>query len=90
MDDWEEGKPHPRALVNLSDRLDADSIVFVGDTLDDIRTATNAAEADPTRDFFGVGVLTGGLTGESGREKYRTEGAAAVIDSINDLPGVLE
>ena len=89
MDDWEEGKPHPRALVTLAERFDADSLAFVGDTLDDVRTATNAADADPERDYYGVGVLTGGLTGEEGRRKYEAEGAAAVIDSVNDLPDLL-
>ncbi|MFQ3319066.1 MAG: HAD superfamily phosphatase [Natronomonas sp.] len=90
MDDWEEGKPHPHALLTLADRFDADSLVFVGDTLDDIETATNAAEADPNREFHGIGVLTGGLTGEEGRRKYEDAGASEIIDSINDLPELLE
>ncbi|USZ69308.1 TIGR01548 family HAD-type hydrolase [Halorussus salilacus] len=90
MDDWEEGKPHPRALVTLAERFDAESVVFVGDTLDDVKTARNAAEADPDREYFGVGVLTGGLTGEEGRRKYEAAGADAVIASVNDLPDLLE
>ncbi len=89
MDDWEQGKPHPYALTTLADRFDASSVVFVGDTLDDVRTAVNAAETDPDREYFGVGVLTGGLTGEDGRRKYEAAGAAAVVDSINDLPALL-
>ncbi|MFC6826716.1 TIGR01548 family HAD-type hydrolase [Halopelagius fulvigenes] len=89
MDDWEEGKPHPHALTTLAERLDADSVVFVGDTLDDVRTAVNAAEADDSRTYRGVGVLTGGLTGEEGRKKYEAAGAAAVVDSVNDLPDLL-
>ncbi|RQG92105.1 TIGR01548 family HAD-type hydrolase [Natrarchaeobius chitinivorans] len=90
MDDWEEGKPHPRALTTLAERFDADTVVFVGDTLDDVRTAVNASEADSGRTYHGVGVLTGGLTGEEGRRKYDAEGADAVLESINDLPGRLE
>lgn len=90
MDDWDEGKPHPHALVTLAERFEADSVVFVGDTLDDVRTAVNAAEADESREYHGVGVLTGGLTGESGRRKYEAEGAAAVVDSVNDLPDLLD
>jgi HAD superfamily hydrolase (TIGR01548 family) len=90
MDDWEEGKPHPRALLDLADAFDADSLAFVGDTLDDIRTATNAAEADPERAYYGVGVLTGGLTGEKGQRKYREAGAEVILDSINDLPTLLD
>ena len=90
MDDWEAGKPDPHALVTLAERFDAETTVFVGDTLDDVKTAVNAAAADPDRTYRGVGVLTGGLTGAEGREKYEEVGAAAVIDSVNDLPGLLE
>ncbi|ELY75993.1 TIGR01548 family HAD-type hydrolase [Natrinema pallidum] len=90
MDDWEEGKPHPHALTTLAERFEADAVVFVGDTLDDVRTAGNAGEADPDREYRGIGVLTGGLTGEEGRRKYEREGAAAVLESVNDLPEWLE
>ncbi|ELY54017.1 TIGR01548 family HAD-type hydrolase [Natronolimnohabitans innermongolicus] len=90
MDDWEEGKPHPRALVTLADRFDAETVVFVGDTLDDVRTANNAAETDPDREYHGVGVLTGGLTGEDGRRTYEAEDASVVLESINELPALLE
>ncbi|WP_224447910.1 TIGR01548 family HAD-type hydrolase [Haloprofundus salilacus] len=90
MDDWEEGKPHPKALMTLAERFEAETVTFVGDTLDDVRTAVNAAERDPERTYRGVGVLTGGLTGEEGRAKYETTGAAAVVDSVNDLPALLE
>ncbi|WP_020221777.1 TIGR01548 family HAD-type hydrolase [Halarchaeum acidiphilum] len=90
MDDWEEGKPHPRALVALADRCDADAVAFAGDTLDDVETASNAADADPERTYYGVGVLTGGLTGEGGRRKYEAAGADVIVDSVNDLPDLLE
>ncbi len=90
MDDWEEGKPHPRALTTLAERFDADAVAFVGDTLDDVRTAVNASEADPDREYSGIGVLTGGLTGEDGRRKYEDAGATAVLDSINAMPDWLE
>ncbi|SEW17062.1 TIGR01548 family HAD-type hydrolase [Natrinema salifodinae] len=90
MDDWEEGKPHPRALTTLAERFDADAVAFVGDTLDDIRTAVNAAEADSDREYHGIGVLTGGLTGEEGRRKYENEGAAAVCESVNAVPDLLD
>ncbi len=90
MDDWAAGKPDPTALITIAGRLNTDSVVFVGDTLDDIKTAINAAESDPDREYHGVGVLTGGITGEEGRRKYRDAGAAAVINSINDLPDLIE
>lgn len=90
MDDWKEGKPNPRALRILAERFDADSVVFVGDTLDDVRTAVNASETGSRRDYHGIGVLTGGLTGEEGRQKYEREGAAAVLESVNAVPNLLE
>ncbi len=89
MDDWEEGKPHPRALTTLAERFDVDSIAFVGDTLDDVRTATNAAETN-SRTYYGIGVLTGGLTGEDGRQKFQRVGATAVLESVNELPDQLD
>jgi HAD superfamily hydrolase (TIGR01548 family) len=88
MDDRDEGKPDPTALLELADRLAADSVVYVGDTLDDVRMAVRADEDDRRR-YHGVGVLTGGLTGEAGREKYEEAGASLVLDSVNDLPEVL-
>ncbi|MFB6135705.1 MAG: TIGR01548 family HAD-type hydrolase [Halobacteriaceae archaeon] len=89
MDDWAAGKPDPGALVALAGRCEADAVAFVGDTLDDVRTAVNAREADPDRTYHGVGVLTGGLAGEEGRRKYEAAGADAVIDGVDDLPDLL-
>jgi HAD superfamily hydrolase (TIGR01548 family) len=99
MDDWAHGKPHPEALVTLAERFDGGddggsdrpcrALAFVGDTLDDVRTAVNAAEADPDRDYYGVGVLTGGLSDAAGRRKFDEAGAAAVLDSVDDLPSLL-
>ncbi|MFB6236185.1 MAG: TIGR01548 family HAD-type hydrolase [Halopenitus sp.] len=90
MDDWEEGKPHPHALTTLAERFDADRTAFAGDTLDDVRTARNADETDPGRIYYGIGVLTGGLTGEEGRRKYTEVGADAVVEDVNELPELLE
>jgi HAD superfamily phosphatase len=90
MDDPEPGKPDPAGLVALANRLDAERVAFVGDTLDDVRTAVRAAEADPDRTYRGVGVLTGGLTGEDGRAAFEGAGADAVIDHVDDLPALLD
>jgi HAD superfamily hydrolase (TIGR01548 family) len=90
MDDWNGEKPEPDALITLAERFDADAVAFVGDTLDDVRTAQNAASADATREYYGVGVLTGGLTGVSGRERYEAVGADAVVESVNAVPDLLD
>jgi HAD superfamily hydrolase (TIGR01548 family) len=86
MDDPAPGKPDPAALVTLAERFDADTVAFAGDTLDDVATAVNAAAADDGRTYHGIGVLTGGLTGESGRTAFESAGAHAVVASVNDLP----
>jgi HAD superfamily hydrolase (TIGR01548 family) len=90
MDSDVPGKPAPQGLVALAARLDVEALAFVGDTLDDVRTAVAAADVDGERRYAGVGVLTGGLTGEAGRRAFREAGSAAVLDSVNDLPGFLE
>ena len=88
MDDPEPGKPDPAGLVTLADRLDADSLVYAGDTLDDVQTAVNANSED-SRTYHAVGVQTGGLTGDRGAEQFDRAGATAVLDSVNDLPALL-
>ena len=90
MDDWEQGKPHPDALVTLAERFDARRVAFAGDTLDDVRTAVNADAEDSERVYYGVGVLTGGLTGEDGRATFAEAGAGAVVESVEELPDLLE
>jgi len=90
MDDWEQGKPHPGALLTLAERFDVRRVAFAGDTLDDIQTAVNADDEDPERVYYGVGVLTGGLTGEDGRATYASAGASAVVENVEDLPDLLE
>jgi phosphoglycolate phosphatase-like HAD superfamily hydrolase len=88
MDDWEGGKPDPDALLTLAERFEADELLFAGDTLDDVKTALNAQRAD-SRTYYGVGVLTGGLSGESGRSAFEQVGATTVVESVNDLPSLL-
>jgi HAD superfamily hydrolase (TIGR01548 family) len=89
MDDDLPGKPAPAGLVALAERLGARSVVFVGDTLDDVRTAVAASEADSGRTYRGVGVLTGGLDGSEGRAKFDAAGAWRVVESVNDVPALV-
>lgn len=89
MDDWAGEKPNPDALIDLARVLGGQTIVYAGDTLDDVRTATNAAGADPSRTYHGIGVLTGGLSGEEGRKAFEDVGAAATVETVNELPELL-
>lgn len=88
MDDDVPGKPDPAGLLVLADRLDVGSIAFVGDTLDDVRTAVAANNRDD-KIYSGIGVLTGGLCGEEGRRRFRKAGAEAVVPTVNDIPEYL-
>lgn len=89
MDDWRGGKPDPDALLHVGEQCGASTIVYTGDELDDVRMARAADETDPDRTYYGVGVQSGGVTGEEGREQFLTIGATAVIETVNDLPGLL-
>ncbi len=89
MDDWTGGKPNPAGLITLAERLEADTIAYAGDTQDDIRTAVRAGVEDE-RTYYGIGVLSGGLSGERGRMLFEDAGASAVVDSVNELPDLFE
>lgn len=94
MDSETPGKPAPDALVELSERLEAQRIAFVGDTLDDVETAVNAervaAEMGFECEYFAIGVTSGGLDGEEGRRAFEDAGADAVIETVNELPAIVE
>jgi HAD superfamily phosphatase len=90
MDSDLPGKPAPDALIELAHRFDADRVAFVGDTLDDIQTAVNATETDPEREYYGIGVQTGGLSDENGKQAFEQAGAHAVIENVNEIPNTIE
>jgi HAD superfamily phosphatase len=90
MDDWNGSKPEPDALAELSTRMEAESLVFVGDSLDDVRTAVNAQQADDDREYHAIGVLSGGLSGEEGRIEFELEGADEVVEDVNELPQIID
>lgn len=90
MDSDTPGKPAPDALLELAERFDADRLAFVGDTLDDIQTAVNATETDPEREYYGIGVQTGGLSDELDRQKFEKAGAHAIIENVNELPNTIQ
>lgn len=89
MDDGAPGKPAPDGILELSTELGVDSIAYVGDTLDDMKTVENAETADPRRSYHGIGVQTGGLSGIAGRNALFAAGADEVIGTIDDLPTIL-
>ena len=89
MENSPSKKPSPEGLLSLAKTFDSSSIVFVGDTIDDIKTVVNAKKVDPSKNYHSIGVLTGGLSGKSGTKLFKENGADIVIPDINHLPEVL-
>lgn len=83
-DNVTQSKPHPAGLEQIRAGLAAKTPIFyLGDTLDDARAAAGAGIP-----FIGVG-----HTRDAGHAKtvelMRETGAVAIIESINELEGVL-
>lgn len=73
-------KPDPAGALDIARRIDIDpkTVVYVGDSDVDMRTAVNAG-------MHGAGVLWGFRTGR----ELRDNGAEALIEKPEDLPGLL-
>lgn len=79
IDDVKRAKPNPDGLEYLKGLYPAKKIVYVGDTIIDIKTATNA-------NVLSVGV-TYSLTSE---EEFKAAKADYIINNIEDLIDILE
>ncbi|MBK5295480.1 MAG: HAD-IA family hydrolase [Acidobacteriia bacterium] len=76
-------KPAPEGLIQIRDRFPGKELWYVGDTVDDARSASAAGVP-----FFGIAA-----SGVSQRhrllELFEQERAMAVVENINQLPEVL-
>lgn len=93
------GKPDPTGLlqtVSLLKGLDTTPVIYVGDTVGDIRTVINARQSQPDRPWLAVGVLPPHVqTTDAQRQSYRatlqTAGAQVVFDNAQELtPAAIE
>ena len=77
-------KPQPGGLALLAERLGFQNAVYIGDTMDDLRTvqAFNAAHAPVT--FLSAQVLTG-PAGTAGEKMFRQSGADVVAADVNEV-----
>ena len=73
-DDAEESKPHPELLEVALDRIGATHAVLVGDSVWDVRSATEAG-------LPVIAVLCGGF----GRAELEDEGAVVVVEDLEEL-----
>lgn len=77
------GRPYPDMILTAVLALDLDDVrgvAVVGDTSSDMVSGLRA----------GASVVAGVLTGQHSEATLRTAGATAVVDSIKDLPALLE
>lgn len=92
-------KPNPEGLLRLSKQLlkedlneNSPPIAFIGDTIADIKTITNAKKIIPKQRFISIGIAPPHLQHESllkERYEYETklknEGADLIINSVKEL-----
>ncbi|NMC82704.1 MAG: hypothetical protein GYA63_07630 [Armatimonadetes bacterium] len=84
--DADEGplKPNPGGLFTLTDRLGSKAAVYVGDTVDDLRTVLNYRREGGTVPFLACQVLTG-PAGMANLEFFANQGADVVASDVNNL-----
>ena len=87
------GKPNPTGLmqtVRLLNGADAAPVIYVGDTVADMRTIANARQLQPDRSWFAVGVLPPHVQEtEAHKHDYATtlsqSGAQVVYGNVQEL-----
>jgi HAD superfamily phosphatase len=82
-DDVVNGKPAPDGLFMIREQTGAENMIYVGDTVDDARSAKSARVP-----FIGIAALS-----TPGHKELvallRNEGAFAVLDDVNQIEGAL-
>lgn len=90
------GKPDPQGLLMAAAQLAANDdlpIVYVGDTVADMLTATRARHVNPDRQFIAIGVLPPHIHGDDERVRSYSDslsqaGASLVVDRVTELTPV--
>lgn len=81
--DVAQGKPAPDGLLRIAEVMPRRELIYVGDTVDDARTARAAGVP-----FIGIAAPAQPCR-ESLIQLFREEGAAHILESINQLESVL-
>lgn len=91
------GKPDPTGLIQIVHHLEQSMptvspapVIYVGDTVADIQTAEQAKIVEPTRQWFGVGILpphtwNSEEYADSYRRRLMQAGAHLVLKNVNQL-----
>ena len=77
-------KPEPGGLARLAERLNFKNAVYIGDTLDDLRTVRNFNALSSEVRFLSAQVLTG-PAGAANEPLFRNAGADILADDVNTV-----
>ena len=77
-------KPEPGGLALLAERLDFHHAIYIGDTLDDLRTVRAFNGLHPDVKFLSAQVLTG-PAGAANEPLFRNAGADVVASDVNTV-----
>jgi phosphoglycolate phosphatase-like HAD superfamily hydrolase len=81
------GKPNPESLLLAAEQTGASgTVLYVGDSAEDMMMTSNAKSVRPNLAFCGV---VGAAYGPRRASMFAERGADAVLESVNDLPGLL-
>ena len=78
-----KGKPEPFGIIEAMKKLNADSAVYVGDTIDDMKAATAAG-------VIAIGILTDNSRDQKQIDLLKSNGAQMVLEDVNELVKILE
>ena len=95
-------KPDPQGFIYLASKLSESNlgdknvpIAYVGDTIADVNTVSNAKKRIPSQKFISIGVAPPHLRLESRikeriayESKLRETGADLVLETVNDLKNI--
>ena len=83
----ELAKPNPEALIRTIENIDSENTIYVGDSMEDLIMAKEATKMGHDTTFCGI---TGTSSNPEKKLKlFRDAGSKLVLDSINNLPKVL-
>ena len=77
-------KPQPGGLALLAERLGFQCAIYIGDTLDDLKTVRNFNAAHAPTQFLAAQVLTGPV-GTANEKLFKNAGADLIAPTVNDI-----
>lgn len=76
-------KPNPSGLALLQKRLDFQTAIYIGDTLDDLRTVRNFNEGKPGGATFLAALVLTGPAGAANEKLFRTASPDLIASDVN-------